>query len=194
MLQALHEFCPKIEVDEYFVRDNSIQSPLDQSVKIVSVSEIVDSIISCQRFAYDTTNQLVEINTLLHFELFANLGEVILRELFAGDESNVKNESLAPVTDRAHSDTDKYMRLLDISMFRLETALDTAPPGETHKLLRVFEFQENLSVSPKPVPGILQTTKLYAFSSIAGATDFVCGGMCPTVAVTLQFIRIYQGT
>ena len=68
VLQALREYCPKVEVDEYFVCNDTIQYPLDESAKVVRVSEIADSVISCEPFAYDTTGQLSDIDTLLYFE------------------------------------------------------------------------------------------------------------------------------
>ena len=162
VLQALHEYCPKVEVDEYFVRHDSIQYPLDESAKSVSISEIADSIISCERFAYDTAGQLVEIDTLLHFDSFTNFGEGILRELFARDDSDVNDAFFVQVADSAHSNTNNYIKLLDISTFRLGTVFDTPPPNDTHKLLRVFRLWRNRESSYSKLRSALSAGSVFA--------------------------------
>ena len=162
VLQALHEYCPKVEVDEYFVRNDTIQYPLDESAKIVSVSEIADSVISCEPFAYDTTGQLSDIDTLLYFEPLSKLGDRILRELFAGDDSDVIDEFFARVADRAHSNTDKYIKLLDISIFSLDNVLDTAPPGETRKLLHALQLWRDRGCSYANLCSALSTGSVFA--------------------------------
>ena len=162
VLQALQEYCPRVEVDEYFVRNDTIQYPLDESAKIVSVSEIADSVISCEPFAYDTTGHVVKINSLLHFESFANFGEGILCELFTEDDSDVKDAFLAQLVYQAHSNTDKYMRLLDIKPYSLDTVFDTAPPNETHKLLHVFQLWRNREGSYANLRSALSTGSVFA--------------------------------
>ena len=162
VLHVLNEHCPKVEVDEYFVRPDSIEYPLDEFAKVVSISEIADSVISCEPFAYDSTRRLVNIDTLLHFESFTNIGEGALRELFAEDDSDVNDAFFVQVADRAHSSTNNYIKLLDISTFRLGSVFDTPPPNDTHKLLRVFQLWRNRESSYAKLRSALSAGSVFA--------------------------------
>ena len=162
VLQALREYCPKVKVDECFVHHDSIQYPLAEATPVVSMTNLAKSIISCQPFAHDTEGQVVEIDGLLHFESLANFGEGILRELFTEDDSDVKDAFLAQLVYQAHSNTDKYMRLLDIKPYSLDTVFDTAPPNETHKLLRVFQLWRNREGSYANLRSALSTGSVFA--------------------------------
>ena len=162
VLQALQEYCPKVKVDEYFVRHDSIKYPLAEATPVVSMTNLAKSIISCVPYAYDTEGQVVEIDALLHFESLASFGEGILRELFTEDDSDVKDAFLAQLVYQAHSNMDKYMRLLDIKPYSLDTVFDTASPNETHKLLRMFQLWRNREGSYANLRSALSTGSVFA--------------------------------
>lgn len=140
VLQAVHEFCPKVLVDEYFVQPDSIQYPIEKSAEVVRMIDLTNSIVSCKPFVYDKLGDVVEIDALLDFEPFARLGEVVLRELFDEDDSDVQEEFIARLADRVHEQTDRYMKVFNTSAISLDNLLNNIPRGETYKPICVLKL------------------------------------------------------
>ena len=80
---------------------------------------------------------MVEIDTLLDFEPFAKLGELVL---FEEDDSDVQDEFIARLANRVHDQTFQYMKVLGTSAISLDNLLNNVPRGETSKLMSVFRL------------------------------------------------------
>ena len=147
ILKVKKVYCPKIEVDEFFVKNDCISYPLMKEAGLVSIQNIAKSIINCRSYCYSSSNTIVNLAALLHFEPFADLGEDILQELFEMGKCELTNKFLARITDQAHAKTDKFIKILDISPVSLDCELSSAPLGMTYKLLHVLQLWRNREAS-----------------------------------------------
>ena len=145
VLQAKKDCCPKIDVDEFFVKNICISYPLKHDVELVKISDIAKSIVSCQAYCYCSTNpnNVIKLATLLHFESLTYLGNPILHKLFTKGESHLTDEFLVCISDRAYPSTDYFVKILDIPPSSLSSKLKDAPTEVASKLLCAFQLWRN---------------------------------------------------
>ena len=148
VLKAQKDCCPKVPVDEFLAKIVSSSNPFTDERNIEELVEITDfsrSVIKCDDYCYcyNQSSAVVKLSTLLHFEPFMDLGEDIINELFSKEEFTVTDESLAHISDRACSNTDMFIKMLDISRSSLESKVSSAPTGAASKLLCALQLWRN---------------------------------------------------
>ena len=85
ILHAMKEFCPTVSTSEYFIHpDDATQYPLKPfpELTLVSCTKIAKAIAESEPAALDTKQNLVVLETLLHFEPYVLLDDPILQKLF----------------------------------------------------------------------------------------------------------------
>ena len=108
----------------------------------VSIVDVAQTIKEGEKFVVLEDRQTLKLEKLLHFEPCANLGKVLLQELFNEDNSEhhqeVTDEFIYRIAEHMHNKTDDY-----IAMFKpspLQLAKLTTPPGDIHKLAQVLQL------------------------------------------------------
>ena len=146
VLSTKEEFCPKMVVNESFLQSqDAAQYPLDEkNVKPVTMIELSKVIKEGSRFAVLNTREQVQIEKLLFFEPYADLGESILCEFFDKERPNyheeIRDEFLYRIADKVLKKMNFFIELFETSPSRLDNEVDMAPSGETHKFVRVFQI------------------------------------------------------
>ena len=148
VLKARKDCCPKLPVDEFFAKVDCSSDPLTDERNIEELVEITDiskSVVKCEDYCYcnNKSSVVVKLSTLLHFEPFMDLGEDIINELFTKGESTVTDEALAHISDRAYSNTDMFIKILDVSLLSLESKVSSAPTGAASKLSCALQLWKN---------------------------------------------------
>ena len=143
VLNTKEELCRKVLVHESFIcpRD-AIHYPLNiLKIKSVRIVEVAQSVAEAKVGVLDESQGMLKLETLLHFEPYANLGEPILQKLFNEDShTEIEDEFLYRIADCVHKQTDNFIVLFKPSATRLDNIVDLAPQGETHRLVRVFQL------------------------------------------------------
>ena len=146
VLSTKEEFCPKMVVNESFLQSqDAAQYPLDEkNMKPVTMIELSKVIKEGSRFAVLNTREQVQIEKLLFFEPYADLGESILCEFFDKERPNyhekIGDEFLYRIADKVLKKMNFFIELFETSPSRLDNEVDMAPSGETHKFVRVFQI------------------------------------------------------
>ena len=175
VLSMKKEFCPKVVVEEFFLQSqDAVCFPLDKSsLKPVSFAEISKAIVEGSQFAVRGTTEHVDLEELLLFEPYADLGQPILRELFDKEQPNyheeIKDEYLYRIADKTVMKTNNFIELFEVSLSRLDNLVDMAPKGDTHKFVRVFQlWRESQEVGSRSD----LRNRLDQFSVFAGRSPF----------------------
>ena len=78
---------------------------------------------------------------LLCFEPYIGLNQSILNELFKEDDHvTVEDGFLFEIAECIHKNINYIIELFKPSPIRLANLMDHAPPGDVHKLVRVFQL------------------------------------------------------
>ena len=147
VLKAKANCCPKIVVEEFLSSSDSLSYPLKSDLDLTNIVDVAKSIVNCQAYCYCDwrPNIAIEVARLVHFEPFSNLGHNVLQKLFTREQSELSDESLRCIADRAYFKTDTFVKILDISPSALDIALNSigAPTGVTSKLLCALQLWRN---------------------------------------------------
>ncbi len=170
VLSAKLDYCKEVKIEEFLVKPESITFPLNCDVELVPMKELSHSISTCKPFVFDTTDNLVEIQNLLHFEVLVDLGESILCELF-GQDSNCKitPEFLFRFADKLHHKMSTFVKVLDISDPAIAVATENARPSNVDKFFRVLNYWQDRN----PTYGELRTV-ITKYSVFAGRNPLNC--------------------
>ncbi|XP_064399241.1 uncharacterized protein LOC135345729 isoform X2 [Halichondria panicea] len=170
ILTTKSEYCKEVEVNEFFVKPDCITFPLGNDDIFVNLLEIARSISTCKPFAFDVADMLVEIQALLHFEPFFDLGESVLCELFNQDAAvAITNEFLLKLAEKSHRKMNVFVKVLDISDYALAIALEGARPSNVDKFYRVLKYWQ----SRHPTYSELRAT-LAEYSIFVGRNPLDC--------------------
>ena len=93
VLAALGEFCPKVVTTESFIDSSQLtQYPLKPTSELTlfPLSAVAKSVVAGESHVVSMSVKSLSLESLLLFEPYANLGEPILRKLFASDTQNQK--------------------------------------------------------------------------------------------------------
>ena len=144
VLDTKKELCPKIAVKESFLHpEDTVSYPVDlANVKVVKMSEVAHAVIEAKLGVLDSDNQMVDLKSgLLCFEPYVGLNQSILNELFKEDDHvTVEDGFLFEIAECIHKNINYIIELFKPSPIRLANLMDHAPPGDVHKLVRVFQL------------------------------------------------------
>ena len=148
ILSTKDDLCPRITLNESIIRPEYATYYCTHSirhVKSVSISEIAHAVIELKAAVLDSDKQMLDLESgLLHFEPYTDLGRPILEDLFDEDVSKlsveVTDSFLYRISEKVHKNTEYFIKLFNPSPVRLANLMDRAPPGDVHKLVRVFQL------------------------------------------------------
>ena len=144
VLDTKNELCPKVTVNESFLRpEDAISYPIDlPNVKIVDMNEVVHAVLDGMLGVLDNESQMVDLKDgLLCYEPYLGFEQLILNELFKEeDEVPVEDGFLFEIAKCMHKNTDYVIEVFKTCPIRLANLMDRAPPGDVHKLVRVFQL------------------------------------------------------
>ena len=144
VLDTKKEFCPKVTVKESFLHpENAISYPLDlANVKIITMKKVAQAVVEGKLGVLDNDNQMVNLKGgLLCHEPYLGFERSILDELFKEDDrAPVEDGFLFEIAKCMHKNTDYIIELFKTCPIRLANLMDRAPPGDVHRLVRVFQL------------------------------------------------------
>ena len=130
VLDAKLSLCPAVEVEEKFLRPESIITyPMDVATpsKAVRIDAVAQSVVEAGVAVVDESRKMLELNSLLYFEPYANHGLETLESLFRSDAPDQTTDpSVDSITKRLHENIDRAMAVLGL------------PSEEVSKLRRTF--------------------------------------------------------
>ena len=180
VLEAKKEFCPKISVTESFVTPTDAACyPLKPSEDaLITATEVAKVIVA--RAEYVTTRsgktKAVNLNDLLRFEPYTDIGEHLLHRLFSEqnlqDSDTIPDEYFLHVSDRIHHKLDHFIILFETSSTQLDLRMERRPSGSPLKMVEVLRMWREKHGSK----GTYQTlrSELDQFSIFAGRNPLVC--------------------
>ena len=139
VVNAKKQFSSKVAVKEsLLLPEDAIKYPLDLAkVTAVNITEVAETIKEGNDHVLNENHQIIELEKLVDFEPYANLGEAILEEVF--DEQNTTEENLHDLffrlADRTHQH-DELRVVYEVPLSRL--ANERTPQGAIHRLAHVF--------------------------------------------------------
>ena len=146
VLDTKKELCPKVTVKESFVHpENTISFPSDlANVKIITMKKAAQAVVEGKLGVLDSNNQMVNLKGgLLCHEPYLGFQQSILNELFKEDDQvSVEDKFLYDIAKQivAHENTEYIIKLFKPCPIRLANLMDRAPPGDVHRLVRVFQL------------------------------------------------------
>ena len=144
VLDTKKELCPKVTVKESFLHpQGAISYPLDlANVRIVTMKKIAQAVIEDKLGVLDSENQMVDLKDgLLCYEPYLGFEQSIFDELFKEDEQVlVEDGVLFQIAKCMHKNTNYITELFKTCPIRLANLMDRAPPGDVHRLVRVFQL------------------------------------------------------
>ena len=140
VVNAKKQFSSKVAVKEsLLLPEDAIKYPLDLArVTVVNITEVAMTIKEGNDHVLKENHQITELEKLIGFEPYANLGEAILEEVF--DEQKSTEENLDDVFFRLAGLThqrDELHAVFYLPLSRL--ANERTPQGPIHSLAHVFQ-------------------------------------------------------
>ena len=118
VLDAKQSLCPAVEVEEKFLRPESISTyPVDVAApsKAVRIDTVAQSVVESGDAVVDEAGQMLELNSLLYFEPYANHGLETLESLFRSDAlDQTTDPSVDSITKRLHENIEDAIATLHL--------------------------------------------------------------------------------
>ena len=118
VLEAKQSLCPAVEVEEKFLRPESITAyPLDVAAisNAVRIDAVAQSVVEAGVAVVDESGDMLELNSLLYFEPYANHGLETLESLFRSDAPDqTTDQSVDSITKRLHENIEDAMATLHL--------------------------------------------------------------------------------
>ena len=147
VLDTKKELCPKVTVKESFLHPKDAMSyPLyHANVKSVTIKKVAQAVVEGTLGVLDNDNHnMVDLKGgLLCYEPYLGFEQSILDELFKEDEHvPIEDGFFYDITKQIvlHENTDYIIKLFKPCPIRLANLMDHAPPGDIHRLVRVFQL------------------------------------------------------
>jgi hypothetical protein len=144
VLDTKKELCSKVTVKESFLHpDNAVSCPVDlPNVKVVTMKKAAQAVVEGKVGVLDSESQMVDLKGgLLCYEPYLGFQQSILDELFKEDDRvPVEDGFLYEIAKCMHKNTDYIIELFKTCPIRLANLMDRAPPGDVHRLVRVFQL------------------------------------------------------
>ena len=185
VLQTKMDFCPKVCVQESLILpENLAHYPLKRgTVKTISIVNVSHSVEEGKPYVHVKTPQIMKLDSLLHFEPYAQLGRNILRKLFNEDDPEyhreIENELVHCIVDKVckAEKIELFIQLLEVSITELE---QLSVNKGTDRLVKAFNLWKKY-MKNKGLVGSLYNLrkKLDKWSIFAGRNPLVVStGMC----------------
>ena len=160
IIRMKEEFCSKVPTTESFVDPRELQYPLrpPQDLSLFSLSDVARSVVTTKPCVICSDgSSLLELEKLLLFEPYIDLGEDILKDLFDKEKEDKKltDKFLYAIADQIVGNT--YSKDIDhkkecfLKLFGprcptlLQERVSRAPGGLTHELVRIFQLWRDRS-------------------------------------------------
>ena len=146
ILDTKEELCPTVAVTDSLLHpEDTYNYPVDPNkVKFIKMSEIAHAVVEAKVGVKDSTEQMVDLKDgLLFFEPYIGMKRSTLDELFKADDhlhGIADDEFLYDIAECVHKSTDYFIETFKPQPIRLANLMDHAPPGDVHKLVRVFQL------------------------------------------------------
>ena len=140
VINTRKQFSSKVAVKEsLLLPEDAIKYPLDLTqVTAVSITEVAETIREGKDYVLKENHQITELETLIGFEPYANLGEPILEEVF--DEQKSAEEDLDKLFFRFSDSTHQHNELCKVCELPLSRlANERIPQGDIQRLARDFQ-------------------------------------------------------
>ena len=129
VLAAAREFCSKVSTVESFINPfDTTQYPLKPTslLALYGVTDIATAVSRGISAVIHDTGTVIQLDSLLSFEPYADLGEALLQELFA--EENVKPAQIASIAERIPDrSTDMIKMMLKPDPIELQRRISARP-------------------------------------------------------------------
>ena len=118
VLDAKQLLCPAVEVEETFLHPESIITyPLDVATpsKAVRIDAVAQSVVEAGVAVVDEAGEMLELNSLLYFEPYADHGLETLKSLFRSDAPDQTTDpSVDSITKRLHENIEDALATLHL--------------------------------------------------------------------------------
>ena len=149
VLKIKKSLCPAVNVEEKLLHPECVVQypPFATKRNPVSIKEIAQAVIEGNACVLDESRALLALDTLLFFEPYADLGEQILQEFFDTVTSQEIMDDfiyrIAKKYDIAKcllKKIENLIAILELPPSTIHVANPQHPPGDIHKLARVFKL------------------------------------------------------
>ena len=144
VLDTKEELCPMVAVTDSLLHPEDARNyPVDPNkVRCVKISEIAHAVVEAKVGVMDSAEQMVDLKGgLLFFEPYVGMKRPTLDELFkADDHTSADDKFLYDIAECVHKSTDYSIEIFKPRPIRLANLMDRAPPGDVHKVVRVFQL------------------------------------------------------
>lgn len=146
IINTSKELCPKISFREYLVppEDTSILwCPISHHHStLVSINELVETITDEKMYVLNENNQTVQLDQLIHFEPYANLGNRNLKVLFDSKDDNdvISDEVLYDIAEHAAPKYINEYYILFTPSCKIPVADKHTYPGNIQTLVEIFQL------------------------------------------------------
>ena len=150
VFQVRDEFCPVVHMQDYVLSpEHALQYPPSyDALQLVSISGIATSIKQNKEFAFNEKRDLEKLDELLFFEPYMGMSETILKELFdeecPASHEQMNDAFLYDIAKPVSTNVKHYVSLFKPDPSSLDFAVERAPQGDSHKLVRVFQLWRDL--------------------------------------------------
>ena len=161
ILRMKEEFCSNVPTTESFIDPHELQYPLrpPQDLTLFSLSAVARSVVTTKPCVICSDgSSLLELEKLLLFEPYIDLGEDILKELFdkGKKDTELTDKFLYDMADQIVRKTDSkviahkkecFLKLFNPHPTLLQERVSRAPEGLTHELVRIFQLWRDSSAN-----------------------------------------------
>ena len=185
VLEVKKSLCPAVNVEEKLLHPECVVQypPFTTKRNPVSITEIAQAVIEGNACVLDESRALLELNTLLFFEPYTDLGEQILQEFFDTVASQeITDEFIYCIADKYDIAKCLLMKMenliafLELSPSRLRVSNPQHCLDDIHKLARVFKLWRDEMGKEGTRTNLRK--KLDQFSVFAGRNPMELTGWC----------------
>ena len=185
VLEAKKNLCSAVNVEEKLLHPECVVQypPFTTKRNPVSVTEITQAVIEGNVCVLDESRALLELDTLLFFEPYADLGEQILEEFFDTVASQeITDEFIYRIADKYDiakcllKKMENLIAILELSPSKLRVSNPQHCFDDIHKLARVFKLWRDEMGKEGTRTNLRK--KLDQFSVFAGRNPMELTGWC----------------
>ena len=142
VLKAKEKLSHNVPTKEFVIHPTQLTYPCNHinDKHLFNIMEISEAVIEGKPYVVDVTGKSTEMNKILLFEPYSNLGLNILHQLFNENSNDtVSIEFLYKVAERVHNKKDLFIDMLKPSQLQLDKKIRQAPPGRCEEFVCVLQ-------------------------------------------------------